>query len=449
MTLITKTLLKEHVSPFLAGIGTIVFVFLLNIVFRDLGRLLGKGLPFWIIFQFFYLNMAWILALAVPMSVLLASLMAFGRLSADNEITALKASGIDFYRLLFPVLAAAGVLTILMIPFNNNVLPKFNHQWRNLYSDISQTRPTLTLEPDVFFNDIPQFTVLVHRIKNKKGLLEDIVINDTRDSRFDKTIVAERGQFLYLKEQGRMVMTLFNGEIHEIERGRLENYRRMLFEKHTVSIVVSDAVLKRRTEGPVGDREKTSGMMLKDIREGRHMLSQREQVILNLVNRDFYSVFPKSFSTSSQIEQKDAVIRPSYPLRLEQMIQMIRGENSVIRVHRKAIASWWVEIQKKVSIPFACLVFVLVGAPLGVKVRQSGIATAGWMSIVFYLVYWSCLIGGEELADRMYLSPVVAMWAPNVVIGLAGVLLVLQTGREVDVASWVKGILHFRKGSSA
>jgi lipopolysaccharide export system permease protein len=491
MKLVTKTVLKEHIGPFLAGIGTIVFVFLLNIVFRDLGRLLGRGLPFIIIFKFFYLNMAWIIALAVPMSVLLASLMAFGRLSADNEITALKASGVHFYTLLSPVLMAAGILALIMIPFDNNVLPEFNHQWRNLYSDVSQTRPTLTLEPDVFFNDIPQFSILVRRVKEKGSLLEDIIVNDMRDPRFNKTIMAKRGKFNFLKDEGRMVMTLFDGEIHDIEKSNLENYRRMRFKKHTFSIMVSDAVLRHSAEAPRGDREKTAGMMRNDIREYRDALSRNEENIRSSVFLDLSGIFPKmdDFQKTSIFEEscfyntfgihlhdlnrliqhehglifskhlldahpwlirrplKSGIIADSPDgFRVERMRQRIWGEANAMRISREAIASRWVEIHKKFSIPVACLVFVIVGAPLGVQIRQSGLAMAGLMSIVFYMIFWSFLIGGEELADRMILNPALAMWAPNVIVGLAGILLMVQTGREESFLYWIKRLKTRIKG---
>ncbi len=448
MTIITKTLLKEHVWPFLFGIATIVFVFLLNIVFRDMGRLLGRGLPFKIVFEFFYLNLAWIIALAVPMSALLSSLMAFGRLSSDNEITALKASGVHFYRLIFPIIIAATVLMIIMVIFNNLVLPEFNHRWRILFSDISRTRPTLSLEPDVFFDDIPNYTILVHRVKEKSNQLEGIVINDTRDANFAKTIVARKGQFVFLKEEERMVMTLYSGEIHEIEKENLANYRRMKFEKQSFSIVVSDVVLKRSNTERRGDREKSASMMVQDIKKNAQVLSENEQNIRHMVLSDMKGVFPRrivgdkeSFSASMNLKVTDL-------LRMERMLQIIQGEKSVIRGYKKAIASLRVEIQKKFSIPVACLVFVLVGAPLGVLVRQSGLATAGWMSIIFYLIYWSFLIGGEQLADRMILNPLLAMWAPNVIVGVAGIVLVVQTATERSflilvkrMGTWIKGFI--------
>lgn len=436
MNIITKTVLKEHVGPFFLGIATIVFLFLMNVIFRDLGRLLGKGLPVIVIVKFFYLNLAWILALAVPMSVLLASLMAFGRMSADNEITALKSSGVHFFRLLSPVLIAALIITILMVPFNNKVLPEFNHQWRILFSDISRTRPMLALEPDVFYNlpDRPGYTILVHRVEEKKNLLEGIVINDTQDPRFNKTIVAEKGQLILVKNEERMVLTLYNGEVHQVEKDKLENYQRVKFVKQSFSINISDAVYKQSTVERRGDREKSASMMMGDIRKNSGFINESQDNIRRAVKNNLSGIFP--FDQKDPVQTVSAAV-PGLVVdnrnRMEQLIQIIQGERSTLRGIHKSIASLRVEIHKKFSIPIASLVFILVGAPLGVMVRQGSIATAGWLSIVFYLIYWSFLIGGEQLADRMLIHPIAAMWAPNILVGAAGVWLVIQTTKEAPL----------------
>lgn len=118
------------------------------------------------------------------------------------------------------------------------------------------------------------------------------------------------------------------------------------------------------------------------------------------------------------------------------MQQRIQGEVNVVRGYRRAISSLRVEIHKKYSIPLACIVFVLVGAPLGIMGRQGGLAVGGGLGLVFFLIYWTFLIGGEQLADRRIVGPAVAMWAPNVLVGLGGVYLVVRTVREVTFIPW-------------
>lgn len=436
MCILTRYIIFEHIGPFFLGITSIVFLFLLNIVFRDLGRLLGKGLSFWTIVKFFGLNLAWILALAIPMAVLMATLMAFGRLSSDREIDAMKASGVSIHQLVRPIFIGAILLMIAMMIFNNTILPEFNYQVKKLYFEISKTRPAISLEPNVFYDEIPNYTIYVQKVRSKKGELEKIFIRDGSDPRFNKTIVADRGTLLFSKARQRIVFTLYDGEIHEVEKQHLEKYRRMKFKKQIISISVSDA--QSHPFRQRGDREKSTRMLLDDIAEDKKRLHEREMYVRRMISQDIGSLFPPEGLPEEMGKNKNAsLIPPSDLIRPAWMLSQLEGEMAVIQAYKRSIASLWVEVHKKYSIPVACLVFVLVGAPLGILVRQSGFTVAGWVSIVFFLIYWTFLIGGEQLADRLLVSPAVAMWSPNVIVGILGIFLYYRTLKESTLfPSW-------------
>lgn len=435
MRILTRYIIFEHIGPFFLGIASIVFLFLLNIVFRDLGRLLGKGLSFWTIVKFFGLNLAWILALAIPMAVLISTLMAFGRLSSDREIDAMKASGVSIHQLVRPIFIGAFLLMIGMMIFNNTILPEFNYQVKKLYFEISKTRPTISLEPNVFYDEIPNYTIYVQKINSKKGKLEKIFIRDSSDPQFNKTIVADRGTLVFSKARQRIVFTLYNGEIHEVEKQHLEKYRRMKFKKQMISISLSDA--QSHPFRQRGDREKTTRMLLDDIAEDKKRLYERETYVRQMIAQDLGSLFPSQYLPEEMRDATRASLSSSYQDRPGWMISQLEGEMAVIHAYKRAIASLWVEIHKKYSIPVACLVFVLVGAPLGILVRQSGFTVAGWVSIVFFLIYWTFLIGGEQLADRLMIHPAVAMWSPNIIVGILGLFLYYRTLKESTLfPSW-------------
>jgi lipopolysaccharide export system permease protein len=440
MKILTKYVLREHAAPFVVGIGAIVFLFVLNIVFRDLGKLLGKGVPGIVILEFFGLNLAWILALAVPMAVLIAAIMAFGRLSSDREIDAMKAGAVPVQRLISPIFLASAVLALLMVQFNNTLLPEFNHRLRMLYFDISKSKPTLTLDPNVFYTDIPNYTILAQKVDARKDALEGVYINDASDSRYNKTVIASRGRLDYYKESERIVFTLYDGEVHEVDKRNVEQYRRLKFEKESLSISVSSMTLERSTFQERGDREKSAGMLLSDIRRDRNILREREKAVLELIQGDMLDLFPKPFHAGlpDRSVKKPFVYHQNPALRVQRMADQTEGASTEIWAYRRSIDSIMVEVHKKYSIPVACLVFVLIGAPLGILVRQSGFGTAGWMSLVFFIVYWAFLIGGEQLADRRMVSPAFAMWSPNLLIGAAGVLLYLRTLRESTLFPWGK-----------
>jgi lipopolysaccharide export system permease protein len=432
MKILTRYILQEHIAPFFFGMAAIVFVFLLNIVFRDLGRILGKGLPASVILEFFGLNLAWILALAVPMAVLIAALMAFGRLSSDREIDAMKAGAVPVSRMMAPVFAAAALLAGLMVVFNNTVLPDFNYRVKVLSWSISRTRPMMTLEPNVFYNGIADYSILVQSIDQKNNRIRGVFISDASDPRFTKTVVAERGTVEFIKAQERIVFTLYNGEMHEIDSRDMEQYRRAKFEKQSISIPVPDMSLDANSFQRRGDREKSTRMLMADIRDDRALLTERETAVRALVRSDLLDLMPAAYVAPLEPEagpRAVATVRNA-ARRVDRIADRAAGEAAMIVGARRSINSLWVEVHKKYSIPFACVVFVLIGAPLGILSRQSGFATAGWLSLVFFIVFWAFLIGGEQLADRRILHPAVAMWAADAVVGAFGLFLFARTLTE-------------------
>ena len=137
--------------------------------------------------------------------------------------------------------------------------------------------------------------------------------------------------------------------------------------------------------------------------------------------------------------RRDRVYRSSQPRRnTRKVFQQLQGENRTIETIRKSISGLWVEIHKKYSIPITCIIFVLVGVPLGIMVRQGGFAIGGSLGLVFFILFWAFLIGGEQLADRRMLSPIVAMWAPNILVGIGGIYLVMRSVRESTFVPWEK-----------
>jgi len=462
MFILWRYILREHVGPFWFGFCVIILVFLLNLVFRELGHILSRGLEFTVVLEFFYLNMAWIIALAVPMAVLMASLMAFGRLSADSEIVAIKASGINIYRLIAPVLIVSGLLALFLVWFNNAVLPEFNHRARLLASDIARKRPTLNLEPGVLYQEIKNYDLMVHEVKEEgdTSYVKNVFIEDNSDPKLNKVIVADHGKVFFNQKSGMLVLILYDGEMHQLDMETMEHYRRISFPKQVMSISVPDMVLRRSDSEYRGDREKSAQTMMKEVRKNRANIEDRYERIRNLIKKQAQKYLPQANEievqrrTSSETKPlpRPTVSRPkTSPLRKryqpktafelalnthQRLLQQLRSEENVIKQLRRSNYILLVEIHKKYSIPVACLVFVLVGAPLGIMARKGGLAVGGSISLGFFLLYWVFLIAGEELADNQYITPFMAMWLANIVVGAAGIFLVIRSVRETTFIPW-------------
>ena len=161
MRLLTRYIMKELFLPFIYSLAVIIFVLFVQFLLRAIDRFLGKGLDFWTIIEYLFLNLAWIVALAVPMAVLLAVLMSFGRMSEDNEITALRSSGISFLTIIRPALLFGIIICIGLIYLNNLILPEMNFRARMLSGDIYRKRPDLNIEPGNFIVDLPNYGMLI------------------------------------------------------------------------------------------------------------------------------------------------------------------------------------------------------------------------------------------------------------------------------------------------
>ena len=274
MKLLNRYIIKEHLYPFITALLALLFVLLANFLLRSIDRFLGKGLELILILEYIFLNLAWILALAVPMAILVAALMAFGRLSADNEISAMRSVSVSYLRLMVPALLFSCIIAGLMMYFNNQILPEMNHKARMLSSDISRKRPDLDFDVGYFIDAIPQYTFLLGSRDNE--IFYDITIFTNAEGTKNKTITAESGTITTV-DQG-VVLNLVDGTIHEYIGNEQNAYRQIFFSKYSVMIPVDNMSLRRRDSSIRGDREMTFSMM-------RDKIFSYKQKIINVKKR--------------------------------------------------------------------------------------------------------------------------------------------------------------------
>ncbi len=443
---LTRYILKEHIGPFLFAITLLTLIFLLNILFRDLGRMLSRGVHILTFLELLGLNLAWIFALSFPMGVLVSTLFTFGKFSAENEITAIKASGISFLQLLKPVLIAGILLAAGLIVYNNTILPEFNHRARLLSEDIYRKIPTIKIEPNVVFTDIPDINLFTKKIidQDSSSRLETIIIDDLTNPNKRKTILAQWGILQFDKEADRLIMDLYDGEIHEVDYNNLSDYRRGTFNRHRLSIDIPGLSLKRSSSSYRGDREKSTQMMERDIKKHRESIATRNERIATLIEQQFVNELPLDLfqnlngpitPSNSDVYIYDKTNTDLFKIvktRLKNSQNQIKQEKRLIRSYSRNISSLQVEIHKKYSIPVACIIFIFVGAPLGIVTKKGNMGVAVAISMLFFLMFWVGLIQGEILADRQIVSPAFAMWSADIIMGIIGLVLVFFTVGEVN-----------------
>lgn len=440
--ILVRYVLREHFAPFVAALLVITFLFVIDFFVNILDSVLSKGLPLGIVVEIFVLNLAWMLALSVPMACLVSCLMAFGRMSSDHEITAVKSAGHPPFLLMRPVMLVASLLMVLLTVFNNWVLPEANHRAAALMSAISRKQPHAFIDAGRLLTQFPGVQIWVDQIDKTTGTLYGIQIFEQDGRLPPRLVLADSATIEYLDMGATLLLRLRDGENHILDDEDPNKYFRIRFQSQDFAIRNVDDRLERRERSHRGDRELPVEDMLEVVREAseNHERITTDNaaelwtdlvLTLQLLRGD--TLVPESMRGFAEV--------PTDPLRRRTALAEVSSrerqrERRVERIgfriiqEEKRISQYWVEIHKKFSIPVACLAFVLIGAPLGIMARKGGIGTGVLYSIFFFIVYWVFLIGGENLADRLFIRPAVAMWTPNVVIGIIGLIITWRMSRD-------------------
>jgi len=473
MRILTRYLLRAHLGPFFFALSVLTGLLLINTVARRFEELAGKGLSPSIIAEVFLLSIPYTLALTFPMSVLVAVLYVFSQLTADNEITALKASGVSLRRLVAPLLLTAVALTVGMVWFNDRILPEANHRLKNLLMDIARKSPTVELKEQAI-NELrtestrTRYFLQAADIDPATNRLFDIVIYDLSQGDRDRTIYADSGRMAFNRSRTDLYLKLYDGRIHERTVAEPEKFNRMFFTEQLVRIPGVGNELERLNSASRGDREMSVAMLTAEIEHRRKELEEvrrqaREHVVgavadalrgpvadtagaAGATGGDGAAVSPATTSSARRVRnQVDPVTR-----RVALEMRSLQGRAEMLQ---QGINRHRVELHKKYAIPFACIVFVLIGAPLAVRFPRGGVGMVIAFSLVIFSIYWMGLTGGEQLGDKGKISPAWAMWTVNVVFLGLGIWAFARFGRETsttrgnaldDLRDAVRGLLRRR-----
>ena len=441
--ILARYILKEHIAPFFYALFVITFLFLVDFLIRILSSILSKGLGWRVVLEILILNLAWMLALSIPMAVLVATLMAFGRFSSDNEVTAMKSLGISPFKAMLPVLIVASLLGGALVYFNNKILPEANFRAAALRNDIGRKKPTALITPRTLIRDFENYLIWIESLDQATGQLGGVRIYSVEPGKPVRYTYADSASMEYANGGKSIVIHLQAGENHFVDPKETANYVRVRFRTQDVAIDNVDATLERHQRSYRTDREMGIKEMLGIVKASETRLvslkqEYREKIFDELhaldvvLNADTVKDVPPRLLQAPWWKDDPIGTLAYAELKRQEKDKMYLIERYERREEneRKEISQFMVEIHKKFSIPVACLVFVFIGVPLGIMARRGGIGTGVVYSVAFYLLYWVCMIRGEVLADRLIIQPWLAMWAPNIIVGLGGLFLVFRMARE-------------------
>ena len=454
---IHRYVFKEHLFPFLGALFVFSFIFLVQYLISQIDKLVGKDLGFMVISEFMILSLAPIFAEVVPVAVFIAVLMAFGRFGEDNEITAWRASGINFSRILVSSLIFATIVCIGMLYYNNYILPDANHKYKLLRQDIAYKHPDINFDAGYFLDDIPDYRILI-REKHDDKLFDILVYHDAND--VQETIWAKSGKLEVVGD--KVILSLEEGEYHEYLLGNSSEYRRSSFDKYRMIVAVQNLELRRRDSKYRSDREMSIGEMYKKLDETRDLqLKSQDTVMKSLAQAGLDTVGLKpemglkvlteaidNVKDSSAVEGLKAEKKKSLRERqreLENTKMRVKTFGDMDRRYKQTANKYLVEMHKKIAMPVSAIIFVLIGAPLGMIVRKGGLGISGGISLAFFLIYWGILMTGERLADRLMMSAWLSMWSANIIFAVVGLILVRYAIREhltIRAPKWLEKIIN-------
>ena len=451
-------------GPFLFCFLTMMFILLMQFLILHVDKLVGKGLPLGIVIELILTNLAYMVVLAVPVAILVSTLMAFGQFSEWNELTAVRAAGVNPFRLMSPVLFIGILLFGFTAYFSNYVLPEANHKARSLFLDIRMQKPAFDLQPGIFYEDIEGYTFLIKEIDSETDSLFDVrVFQDQSDERNRALISADRG-WLESPDQYTLSLFLFNGSVLRYipgERRNDETLERSYFSQYRMSFDLSDLAFSRSNPDQRSrtDRTMTAEAMLAVVdtlqaekqREYEKFKERTGQIealpFLSDVSSAMRMIDDKSLDTlliyESEFVALQHLVNPTSKIgSLNLAINSLESYRSELDNLRSNTgwrdfrsAEYMVEVHKKLSIPFACLVFVLLGAPIGMLTRKGNIGVAALISAGLLTVYFISIIQGEKLADRMIISPFWGMWGINILFLIFGIILTLNVGTSIRLSN--------------
>lgn len=463
MKIVHRYILREHLGPLVFALSALTSLLMLNFVAKKFGDLVGKGLPWSVILEFLFLSLPFTIAMTLPMAVLVATLHAFSRFASENEITAFKASGVSMQLLVRPVILSSVVLALVMVWFNDQVLPRANHRLATLQMDIARVKPTLALNEQVI-NEVVRGSLYLRaaRIESGTNRMRDVTIYDLSNPEQRRTVRADSGALAFARGGTDLVLTLFDGHSVESAAQTPQRLQRSFFKEDHIVVRGISAGLERGSAdvGYKSDRELTICELQARVTEARPNRDTNWRRLHAFTNpgdslaspprewwplADWYCTALAALGAATTVQSADAAVagvlrvqddpvRGNVPGRADEApdfdgvaIESIRFELSGAQAQ---MDRYRVEIEKKFSIAAACVVFVLLGAPIALRFPRGGVGLTIGVSLGVFAIYYIGLLAGEALSDRGIVDPALAMWTTNFLLGAVGVYLTAKLGSE-------------------
>lgn len=366
MKILRNYILFEFIGAFLLSLAVFTFVMMAGNLIKVVDMIINKGVQLFYVLKLLFFLVPYLLSYTVPMATLCAALLVFGKLSSDNEIVAMKASGLSLYKIASPILVMSLVVSVYSLFLNDKLVPKAHLETRKTMRDIGLRSPAAYVEAGTFIRGFKEYIIFIYEIDGNK--LSNIRIYQPQEDKPTRTIVAAKGEFIPIPEERIVKLKLIDGTSEEPIPTDPKNFYKLNFKTYYMTLNLEEP---KKTSKNI--KKKTKDMTFREIRE--------------------------------EIEEiKAAGIADVSPL--------------LARIH------------KKVALSFASLAFVLIGLPIAVKTHRSEKTIGFGISLAILVVYWLLLATGNICAIKKIFPPWLAMWIGNIVFMAIGAFLLYKTAKR-------------------
>ncbi len=448
-------IIKSYIIPFIITFFIAEFVLILQFIFIYLDDFVGKGVGVNLYSELIFYAFLEVVPMALPLAILLSSIMAMGNMGEKNELTAMKAAGVSLLRVMRPLFFIMLILAGVSFYFSNYVWGKAYLKKKILITDMTNKKPTLVLKEGVFFNDIENYSIRATKVDKESSMLSDVLIfQHVPTYKYRKVIRAEGGEMKKSDDGKYLILTLFNGEINEVinpssnpmeEKSKLP-HQKIKFGKTTQQIDISSLSLSRTSEEDYASQP--SLLPVIELTKVVDSLQQSYDTIkrtllgyynnTHVVNKEIHSfdmdtITPAYFYLDSLIPQERKSILANAKNRLENSINYLENRSSDFVSRAKAKAKVETEWHRKFTLSFACIVLFFVGAPLGAIVKKGGLGIPIAIAIALFIIYYIISITGQRLGTGLVLPPYIGMWLSSIVLLPLGAILTYQAATESKI----------------
>lgn len=477
MKTIHKLVLKSYLGPMILTFFIVMFVLMMNFLWRYIDELVGKGLSAGIIIELMCCAMTNMISMGLPLAMLLAAIMTMGNLGENYELLAMKSAGMSLPKIIQPLIIIVSVISIGSFFIVNNLVPYANRKMFSIMYDIRQQKQTIEFQDGLFFNGLEDRSIRVGHQNPKTKLLTDVLIYDNSSMNGNmSTTVADSGYIRLSDDKRYLMITLFHGQTYEQTRNQGQWYdksalRHHIFDRQDATIPMAGFAMQRT------DANSFSTSQTMNIKELEHMIDSlelsvntatttsyepllKEQVFEKdktmLTPKDSLKVDKSSFGTAYLIDSiakldtrsKDKIWNLARS-RAQNSQGMFNFDESQAKEALNQLYRSKVEWHSKISLPISILIFFLIGAPLGAIIRKGGLGMPIVISVIFFVIYYIISISGQKMVKEGNWDAIYGMWLSSFILTPIAIYLTYKATNDSSLLDYDWYIVKFKRAKEA